>query len=465
MQMHFDSALGKVTLHAEASMLPVLMEETDKLRNYKYLCNEQLASKLIGLLTEERIKTYLGEPFTHEKNITDVIRLINENGGQQGLWGWWKSTDNELWISLHVVEALLAAQHAGHTITLNEQKVTDYLVYQLESYKGQDKIACLQLLYTLKAKVDYKKYIEEIGKEYDAEKYPSVYNHFRILILKQEAGMTVGTDELLKTTHKTLFGNVYWGEDGYRFFDNSVQLTIMAYRIFKNEDKHPEILEKIRGYLLEQRHNGGWRNTYESSLILETILPDVLVGDKQMKAPQLKLNGAMTATVDKFPYTTTFNSPDLTVSKTGTLPVYITGYQQFWNSKPEKVSKDFTVDTWFERNGEKVIKLKGGQRVQLKAKVTARGDGDFVMVEIPIPAGCSYESKAQSWENNEVHREYFKEKVSIFCRKLKEGTYTFTVDLMPRFSGEYILNPAKAELMYFPVFYGREGMGKVVIGD
>lgn len=465
MQMHFDNGLGKVTLHAEASVLPTLLAETDKLRDYKYLCNEQLASKLKGLLMEKRIKTFLGEPFKHDKNINDVIRLINENCGQQGLWGWWKGTQDELWISLHVIEALLDADHAKYTTSMNDRKIIDYLVYQLESYKGQDKITCLQLLFTLRAKVDYKKYITDIEKEFQAEKYPSAYNHFRILLLRQEAGMPVDVNELLKTAHKTLFGNLYWGGDSYRFFDNSVQVTLLAYRVFSNEGKHPDVLEKIRGYLLEQHHDGGWRNTYESSLILETILPDVLVSDKQIKAPQLKLSGALAATVDKFPYTATFNAAELSVAKTGTLPVYITGYQQYWNSRPEKVSKDFTVDSWFEHNNQKVTKLKGGERVQLKVKVTAHGDGDFVMVEIPVPAGCSYESKDQSWQNNEVHREYFKEKVSIFCRKLKEGAYTFTVDLMPRFSGEYTLNPAKAELMYFPVFYGREGIGKIVVSD
>jgi TonB-dependent SusC/RagA subfamily outer membrane receptor len=464
-KLDVDSSLGKVTVHAETSLLPTLVEETDRLRDYKYLCNEQLASKLKGLLVEKRIKAYLNEPFDHNKNIEDVIKLINENGGQQGLWGWWKSTDNELWISLHVVEALLAAHSDGYAINLDNQKIIDYLVYQMESYKGQDKVTCLQLLYALHAKVDYKTYIQDDEKEYLAEEHPSVYDHFRILLLKQQAGIAVNTDELLKTMHKTLFGNVYWGEDNYRFFDNSVQLSLLAYKIFRNEGKHPGMLEKIRGYLLEQRHDGGWRNTYESSLILETILPDVLVGDKQIKAPQLKLSGGITATVDKFPYTSTFTGTSLTIDKTGKLPVYITGYQQYCNSDPQKVSNDFTVDTWFERNGNKITKLKGGQQVQLKAQVSAHGNGDFVMIEVPIPAGCSYESKEQSWQNNEVHREYFKEKVSIFCRKLKQGTYTFTIDLMPRFGGDYTLNPAKAELMYFPVFYGREGMEKIVIGD
>ncbi|WEK18317.1 MAG: hypothetical protein P0Y49_16115 [Candidatus Pedobacter colombiensis] len=76
----------------------------------------------------------------------------------------------------------------------------------------------------------------------------------------------------------------------------------------------------------------------------------------------------------------------------------------------------------------------------------------------PIPAGCSYENKMQSFWGVETHREYFKHKTSIFCTRLKKGSYTFTVQLMPRYSGNYVLNPAKAEMMYFPVFYGREDM-------
>jgi len=34
---------------------------------------------------------------------------------------------------------------------------------------------------------------------------------------------------------------------------------------------------------------------------------------------------------------------------------------------------------------------------------------------------------------------------------------------MPRYSGVYHLNPGKAEMMYFPVFYGREKMKEVEI--
>ena len=461
----FDTAFGPVTFRAEASVLPTLAEEARRLREYKYLCNEQLASKLKGLLAEKRISSFLGQPFKWEKNITDVIKNLDENRKAAGLWGWWADSDEELWISLHAIEALTDAKKMGYAIKLDANKLTDYLVYQMSSYKGIDKILGTQVLRNIDAKVNYQQYIEAIQKELNAQKQPSRYDVFRLMLLQQSVGIAVKTDSLVTNMKRTLFGNVYWGENSYRFFDNSIQLSVLAYKIFKAEGNHPELLTKIRGYFLEQRGQAEWRNTYESALILETILPDLLTADKQLAPPTLTLSGAKAATLNSFPYTETVAAGSLTLRKTGTLPIYITGYQQFWNPEPKKENREFTVDTWFEKNGDKQAVLQGGKAILLKAEVTVKGDADYVMINIPIPAGCSYDSKEQSWQNNEVHREYFKDKVSIFCHKLKQGSYTFTVTLMPRYGGKYNLNPAKAEMMYFPVFYGREGMKKVTVGN
>jgi uncharacterized protein YfaS (alpha-2-macroglobulin family) len=84
------------------------------------------------------------------------------------------------------------------------------------------------------------------------------------------------------------------------------------------------------------------------------------------------------------------------------------------------------------------------------------------MIEIPIPAGCSYQDKA-NFVQGEDYREYFKEKVSIYCSRLAQKNYTFEVNLLPRYNGTYHLNPAKAELMYFPVFFGREKIKTIQI--
>ena len=119
------------------------------------------------------------------------------------------------------------------------------------------------------------------------------------------------------------------------------------------------------------------------------------------------------------------------------------------------------MNSYFEKGKDIVSVLKGGEPVTLKAEVEVKADADYILIEIPIPAGCSYNDKSQGWSHNEVHREYFKNKVSIFCSSLKKGHYTFSVSLVPRYTGSYHLNPTKAEMMYFPVFYGREEMKKV----
>ena len=136
------------------------------------------------------------------------------------------------------------------------------------------------------------------------------------------------------------------------------------------------------------------------------------------------------------------------------MPVFFTAYQQAWNDKPEPAAEGFTVSTLFRKDGKPVTTLHAGERVELVATVTADSDAEYVMVEIPIPAGCSYDSKEKGDFWKETHREYYKEKVAVFCKKLR-----------PRYTGSYRLNPARAELMYYPVFHGRNEMKKCGVAE
>jgi TonB-dependent SusC/RagA subfamily outer membrane receptor len=458
---NFDDALGQVTLHAEASIFSVLLSEMDKLRSYEYLCNEQLASKLKGLILEQKLRKYLKEDFKGEKNIKELIKKLQNNRGPHGGWGWWSDGEDEMWISGHVVEALLLAKEAGYTVELNTPVLYNYLKDQLTGRKNLDQLFMIKLMRIIENKYDFRSWVESIEKQKADSKDQTLFTRLQLMRLKQQAGMTVDIGWLLHQKKNTMFGNSYWGEPGIAFWDNSIQNTLLAYHILKAKGGYSNELNLIIQYFLEQRKDGQWRNTYESSLILETILPELMKEGKKPEAPSIVLN--KTETIKSFPFTKTISAAKMTIDKKGTAPVYFTAYQQSNNPKPEKVSKDFNVKTTFEQNGKPVTQLKGGTSVVLKAEVEVRADADYVMIEIPIPAGCSYENKPQSYWGVETHREYFKHKISIFCTKLKQGKYTFSIQLMPRYSGVYNLNPAKAEMMYFPVFYGREGMKKVVV--
>ena len=93
--------------------------------------------------------------------------------------------------------------------------------------------------------------------------------------------------------------------------------------------------------------------------------------------------------------------------------------------------------------------------------VDVKKEAEYVMLEVPIPAGCVYASKNQDDYN--VHKEFMKNKVVLFLPLLTKGMHHFEVQLEPRYTGRFTLNPVKAELMYFPVFYGRNELTQIDI--
>lgn len=455
----FDPALGTVKLYAQADVLEILLEELVHVGQYEYLCNEQAASKLKALLLEKKVRHYLNQPFKHESDIQKLIRRLEQSQGKDGTWGWWPGSNSVAWISRHVVEALVAAEKDGFIENLNRTQLGNSLVYDMESNARSYKIQSLALLQSLGSKVDIRRYVEALERDSTLD----FQDKLQLIELKQRANLPYQLDTLLKHQQETMFGNLFWGKDRYNLTDNSITTTVLAYRILRLKGGYEAHLNRIRHYFLEKRQMGYWRNTYESALILETILPDLLNGEKSIRPSRLLLSGAKTDTITTFPYQATFASgQSLTIRKEGKLPVYLTAYQQFQNTNPKKVEKDFVVKTSFEGKSAGNVTLDAGKPITLRVEVQIAKDADYVMIEVPIPAGCSYEDKRIDY-GQEAYREYFRHKTSIFCHQLTAGKHTFTIHLLPRYSGSYTLNPAKAELMYYPIFFGRNEMKRVKV--
>jgi uncharacterized protein YfaS (alpha-2-macroglobulin family) len=227
--------------------------------------------------------------------------------------------------------------------------------------------------------------------------------------------------------------------------------------------------EGIGNYFLQEKRNGGWRNTLETASILETILPDMInKNDKRIKPTELKISGdQFNVAVKTFPFHTTIpkSVTSLHVNKTGSYPVYFTTYAKYWNKQPEKVNGNFEVKTMFMQKDQITETLAAGVPAQLMVFINVKKEAEYIMIEVPIPAGCSYGTNSTNYYSKESYREYLKNKTLIFCEKLSAGMHQFTINLQPRFTGKYTLNPAKAEMMYFPTFYGRDRIRKTIIKE
>ncbi|MDL2213787.1 carboxypeptidase-like regulatory domain-containing protein [Bacteroides sp. OttesenSCG-928-N06] len=480
-----NPALGNITLHAEASGLELFLREIEKVDSYPYMCNEQMASKVEALLLKKRIAELFGMEFKEEKKIIGLINRINKNKNADGLWGWWNKSNTEFWISEQVLNALLHADDAGYDTKIDKQQLIRLFEHELKQglsdamlitarkapWAKQGLLDRLLYLKRLDAPIDYKGYLRQIDEQLESQ---TVADRLKTMKLMCAIGLKdeVNTDTLMHYSRKTIFGSLFWGdvdEDGisYRNFmlpyQNNTENTLMAYSILKTIGGCETEMEKVRNYFFEHRQGRGWANTYESSRIIETIMPDMLTGEKSFAEVNMNVNGK---NISKFPFTDTMDagSAPIRIKKEGTMPLYITTYQQAWNAAPKcETTKGFAVETVFKENRDTICSLTAGKTAQLEILVKVDAHAEYVQIEVPIPAGCSYESKNSGNYWKEVHREYFKDRVVIFCNKLSAGEHRFTVELIPRYTGRYALNPAKVELMYFPVFYGNNEMKTMLI--
>ncbi|MBD2716084.1 carboxypeptidase-like regulatory domain-containing protein [Microvirga sp. STR05] len=487
--------LGEVTVRLESDPLPTLLDEIRHVQRYAYLCNEQAASKLKTLLLEQRIRTMLQQEFKGEKDVHRLVRhLLRGRHQPEGLWGTWPTSPVSPWVSLHVVEALLEAEKQGYTVKFDREALRSYLLKQLdyafadaavrvaltatpagrrldELYfrSDDDRIRLLQVLHRLGAQPDFRSYVARFEREQKGRQ--PLDRYLALANLRQQLGLPFQLDSLRRYRLRTELGGAFYADtlrpgSFYRYLlPDRTANTLLAYRLLRAKGGQEAELTRIRTFLLQQRSNGShWGSTYEAAQILETIVPDLLVSGGNGLVARAQLSGALTQEVTKFPFTATVaaSAGALTLHKEGGLPVYATAYQSFWNAAPEAKAAPFGVRTTLAGQEGSRVKLRAGQPTELLVTVDVKAEARYVLLEVPIPAGCSYGEKAPG-NYFEVHREYLRQQVGIFMDVLPVGRHTFRVTLQPRYRGRYTVNPAKAELMYFPTKFGRSASKQAVV--
>ena len=449
-----NPGLGEVQVRAEKTSLDLLKWDLHYLRRYTYECNEQTASRLMALLMLKKIKENQQEDFDHEAQIPKMIKRLHDSQNPDGSWGWWRNNKYNHWITIHVLKALHEAEKAGYPTEALESG-RRMLTNQLATISPKNRLQTLNMLSETGQQMEYQKWLEP----YDSLKI-ELSERLMVTKIRQEQELDYSLDSLYHYQEETLFGGLFWEEEGSFWYPQTVQPTLLAYQILKKADKKEEVV-RIRQFFLESRgrySRYGWINTFETAKVLKTILPDMLSemesADTSALNAKLQLNGKQ---VEKFPANLKLIPTEkLQVQKSGKAPIFLTAYQTTFNPNPEPKEEIFRIQTSLWQDGLEKTELEAGNKAILKVQLEVKNMAEYLMIEVPIPGACSYFNKQLFHRSPESHREYFKEKTVIFCQTLQKGNYIFEIELEPRFTGSYTINPAKVEQMYFPVFYGRK---------
>ncbi len=446
-----------ITLHAQSKTLDLLLDELNYLKRYPYYCLEQTASKLKGLGAEKVILKQLDRSFKEDKLLAQLLKKLQKEQLFDGGWSWWGGGESNLYITTYITRAITTLRQDPLVATVLRNAIL-YLQNQLPSIKGKQ---LPEILYTLSDAghaMNYQSYLEKL--QFDSL---SIHEQWQFISIKQQQKMPYDKELCIVMEKKkaSMLGTVHWGEDIYSWSHNAMATTTLAFRVLHKEKRYENLLDSILQYFLEQRSGGKWRNTVESASVVATLLPYLLQQDKSFIAkPLLIVNGE---TIEAFPFTREIKEYQdrIVVEKKGGGLLYTSTWQKKFNKTPLPVTTHFRIDSWFERQGRKVEQLISGEKVKMKIKVEVTTAAEYVQLEIPIPAGCMYAQKKQ--EGYRMHTEFLKDRVVLFIENMTKGVHEFEIELEPRYTGNYSINPAKAELMYFPVFYGRNRQESVVI--
>lgn len=452
----------EITLYAQNNTLDVLLDELEHLKQYPYYCMEQIASKLTGYGLEKKVKEQLQKPFTNEKEMTHLLTKLQKAQQFDGGWPWWETGKSNFYITNYIINALLPLGE-NTLVETNIRNAFLYLQNQLPYLKRNELLAALVTLNNGKHVMNYQEWTNRI--EYDSLNRHQQWQWVKIM-QGQQLQYSEALQELVNLQTGTMLGGVHWGDDTYSWYSNSIATTVLAFDVLKNEKNYQYLLPKIIQYFLERRKTGYWRNTVESASILNAILPTILQQQNNFTDKAvINISGDTAMQITNYPYRLKLKNTavkNLQVKKSGGGMVYFTLYEKQFNAAPQPVDSNFKLSTWFEKSGQTVNTIKAGEKIIMKIKVDVMADAQYVMLQVPIPAGCNYVAKKQDWSS---YKEFYKDKMLLFTEGLNKGTHYFEIELEPRYKGRYMLNPAKAELMYFPTFYGRNEMKEVQIGQ
>lgn len=458
LSLSFVDTQTPVSLRIESNIIDLLKGNIDDLIRYPHGCNEQTSSKLLATLLAKKILTAKGASFEKEKYITyGVKRLTNSQNGD-GSWGWWKGGKPNVWMTAYVVNALHEAKLAGYSTSAYERGIA-YLIANLPEQAGRNLLDILHLFSNIGQPVKFEKWLKEVDATINQ---PSLNMRLTILKIRQAEGLPFDLEALFHSQQQDRFQQVYWTGERYHWYNTHFQNTLLAYQILRKAGEDA-ICSSIERYLVWQRKKYGWGNTFQTAKVTSVILDYYL--KENLLHPQsnlfLAIGDQQVIEVNTFPYEKTIPAHQaIRVINKNRGTIYCSAKQTYFNEQPTPKTEYFEINTSFWQAGKHTETLQKGKPTELLVEVIVHRHAEYVMIEVPIPGGCSYGDKdptsnSYTYKNKEVHRAHYREKAAIFCEELPKGKYEYRIPLEPRFEGQFTLNPAKVEEMYFPVFFGR----------
>ena len=464
---------GETRILVDGSPVESMIREIEYLKVYPYGCTEQLTSKLLAIHYEERVKQLLhhkevNNADARKKIIADLVRAQHGDGS----FGWWADDRTDYRVTNYVLQTM-GKMNGDGALDLLLQRGHAFLQGRLESMQDADLLVSLRTLSDAGYPMPYRAYLSRLDSML---RRAGPYDRLTAVRIRKAQGLPYRSelDSVMKQRRITRNGTYWTSSSRYDWLRDDLPATLLAYELIREDSVYGHLGRDILQYLMFRKGGGYYQNTAASGMVLSAVLPELLkdreppAANEMNRKTYVRISRSISDSLTTFPaaYTVKNREPTLHFTKKGLAPVYISVVQDFFEKDPQPHTGSFGIRTQFlpDRNDEPADVWQAGRRYVLRVVVTAHMDAEYVMIEIPVPAGAAHTRDRRYYgAAAETHRENFKDRTVIFCRNLPEGAHTFDVPLDARYKGSFVVSPARAAMMYYPEECGNNEVKTVVI--
>jgi uncharacterized protein YfaS (alpha-2-macroglobulin family) len=507
-----NPAARTIRVSLAPSLAGPMLGALDFLTSYPYGCTEQtLSSFLPNLLVTralDQLKIAPAERLkTLDRQVSEGLNRLYDYQHEDGGWGWWKTDQNQPFMTAYAVYGLLESRRAG---------------YKVDAWRIERGRRALKKLFDqypravpdLKAYMAYVLTAAEIatgpgedrgasGEAAGTQAVDQVWSRRDGLTPYGQALLLLSLDSLKDgrgdDLARTLAGSaqrkgdlVWWSvatdpllDD---FGDTSVEATAFAVKALSARDSKSPLLEPaVRWLLLNRTYGGWWSSTKQTAMALLGLL-DYMAARKEGAADagiEVLVNGAPAGSLTFTAASLT--APDPVVITAAALPgknavevrkkgggsvywsaaaeYYDTGgasertgtrklalVRKYYSLTPVRVNDRIVYrETPFDGNAQP------GDLLLVRLDAAGSNDWRYLVIEDPLPAGAEpiqqrdlyeLERRTEFWDGS--RREYRDDRVVFFQESFTAGHYQFVYLLKVTTPGVFRAMPAQIAAMYVP---------------
>jgi uncharacterized protein YfaS (alpha-2-macroglobulin family) len=489
----------RIRIEATSSISGTLLGALDYLTTYPYGCTEQtMSSFLPNIIVSHTLKEFKTASIRNNNDLKKKVergrnRLYSfqhEDGG----WGWWKDDQSDPFMTAYVIDGLTLAKQAGYEIddvriTRGREKLQSML--DIQDTRDAETRAFMVYALTESGGADPKHVESLFAERRNLQPYGRALLALSLSLLKMDQRAAEVALEIERSASIDSM-SAHWESKRTPIldFDESDQTegTALSLKALARIKPDSPLLPLAARWLASDRHNGAyWNSTKDTAFAIFGLIDyvkqnselspsfdlEVYLNNENVMAEHVSGNSATQTFVFNRKGSAIPETNQIRVVKRGKGTLYLSSSIDYFTDDENiasQTSSDLVVTREYSRlkveqagynlkwtttplTGE----IQSGDLIVVKLHVTGKA-ARHLMLEDPIPSGVEQIEAVgnlnlsygdTSWTDWYSSRE-FRDRRTVFFLDRFDGDVTFKYAMRVQIPGDFVVPPARVELMYRP---------------